>query len=120
MNFLVDANLSPRVAELLRAADHDALAVREVGLQTASDDAILDHALQHDQVIISNDTDFGTLLAYHHLIKPSFILIRSSDPLTPDQQAPSSSPTCPQSPRNSGAARSLPSPGTASESDDYP
>jgi predicted nuclease of predicted toxin-antitoxin system len=84
---LVDANLSPRVAELLNAAGHDAVAVREVGLRDAPDDEILDHALAEDRVVISHDTDFGTLLAVRRLTKPSFILIRSADPLTADDVA---------------------------------
>ena len=87
MKFLVDANMSPRVAERLRAEGHDAVAVRDVGLAHSSDDEILDHAIDHERVIISHDTDFGALLAFRRLSAPSFILIRSSDPLTPDQQA---------------------------------
>lgn len=87
MRFLVDANLSPRVAERLRSEGHDAVAAREVGLADASDDEILDHAIGDDRVIISHDTDFGSLLAFRRLSAPSFILIRSSDPLTPDEQA---------------------------------
>jgi predicted nuclease of predicted toxin-antitoxin system len=87
VRFLVDANLSPRVAELLNAAGHDALAVRDVGLKDAPDDEILDHARANDRVVISHDTDFGTLLAVRRLTKPSFILIRSADPLTADDVA---------------------------------
>ena len=86
MRFLVDANMSPRVALLLRAAGHDAIAVRDVNLHTAADELILDHALADERIILSNDSDFGMLLAFRRLTKPSFILIRSSDPLTPDQQ----------------------------------
>jgi predicted nuclease of predicted toxin-antitoxin system len=87
MRFLVDANLSPRVAELLRSHGHDALAVRDAGLADASDDEILDHAVADNRTVISHDTDFGTLLAFRRLRKPSFILVRSSDPLSPDEQA---------------------------------
>ena len=87
MRFLVDANLSPRVATLLTAAGHDAVAVRDLGLATASDDDILDRALADDRVIVSHDTDFGTLLAIRRQTRPSFVLIRSSDPLTADQVA---------------------------------
>lgn len=43
MRFLVDANLSPRV-RTAPSSQHDAVADREIGLQTAADDAILDHA----------------------------------------------------------------------------
>ena len=79
--------MSPRVAERLRAEGHDAVAVRDIGLADASDDEILDRAIADERVIVSHDTDFGALLAFRRLSAPSFVLIRSSDPLTPDQHA---------------------------------
>ena len=87
MRFLVDANMSPRFAQRLRAAGHDAIAVRDLGLADASDDDILERALEDNRVIISHDTDFGALLAFRRISAPSFLLIRSSDSLTPDEQA---------------------------------
>jgi predicted nuclease of predicted toxin-antitoxin system len=87
VNYVVDANLSPRLAALLRDAGHDAVHVRDIGLRTASDDEIIDYAISTDRIVISHDTDFGTLLAYRELSKPSFILIRSSDPVDVDDQA---------------------------------
>lgn len=85
MRFLVDANLSPDIADRLRLAGHDAVAVREIGLEDVDDDTILDAALADDRVVVSHDTDFGTLLALRNAVKPSFILIRSADPLTTAQ-----------------------------------
>lgn len=41
MRFLVDENLSPILAELLRVAGHDASHVRDIGLQSASEGALL-------------------------------------------------------------------------------
>jgi uncharacterized protein (DUF433 family) len=38
-------------------------------------------------IVISHDTDFGTLLAMRRLTSPSFILIRSSDPVSADEVA---------------------------------
>jgi predicted nuclease of predicted toxin-antitoxin system len=64
VNYVVDANLSPRPAELLRDAGHDAVHVRDIGLRTASDDEIIDYAISTDRIVVSHDTDFGTLLAY--------------------------------------------------------
>lgn len=64
MKFLVDANMSPRFAGILRTEGHDAIAVRDLGLADASDDEILDHAISDQRVIISHDTDFGTLLTF--------------------------------------------------------
>jgi predicted nuclease of predicted toxin-antitoxin system len=44
MKLLVDANLSPSVAEGLRAAGFEAVHVVDFGLVTASDDEIFDRA----------------------------------------------------------------------------
>ncbi|HEX6254482.1 MAG TPA: DUF5615 family PIN-like protein [Euzebyales bacterium] len=87
MRLLVDANLSHRVAELLREAGHDAVHVRELDLQRAADADILDVAMTGERVIISEDTDFGALLAHRQSSGPSFVLLRSIEPLTPQQQA---------------------------------
>jgi predicted nuclease of predicted toxin-antitoxin system len=87
VRFLIDANLSPDVARILTAGGHDAVAVRDLGLQDASDDEIVDVALDSARVIVSHDTDFGALLAARRLTGPSFVLIRSADPLTTDKIA---------------------------------
>jgi predicted nuclease of predicted toxin-antitoxin system len=86
VKFHVDATSSPRVAVGLCDHGHDAVAVRDVGLGDASDDRILDHAIAHQQVIVSEDTDFGTLLAHRGLAAPSLILLRTSDPIDADGQ----------------------------------
>lgn len=87
MRLLVDANLLHRVGELLRDAGHDAVHVREIGLQHASDAEILDAATAEEQVIISEDTDFGALLTHRQSSGPSLVLLRSIEPITPQQQA---------------------------------
>jgi len=87
VRLLIDANLSPRVASRLRGAGHDAIHVADIGMLTAPDHAILAHAATSGQVIISADTDFGELLAVSGATRPSVILLRSADHLTPDQQA---------------------------------
>jgi predicted nuclease of predicted toxin-antitoxin system len=87
VRLLIDANLSPRVAAKLREAGHDAVHVADVGLLSASDEAILAHAVASHQVIVSADTDFGELLAVSGAARPSVVLLRSADRLTPYQQA---------------------------------
>lgn len=87
MRFLIDANLSPHLVSLLASDGHDAVAVREIGLSQATDDEVVDYAANDDRIVVSHDTDFGALLAYRGLTRPSFILFRSSDPITPDQQS---------------------------------
>ena len=55
MRFLVDANLSPRVAAHLREHGHEATHVADHGLLLASDEVILRHAAEIDCSIISAD-----------------------------------------------------------------
>lgn len=76
MKFLVDENLPRKLPELLRANGHEAEHVGEIGLESASDPQILDTAREQNRVLISADTDFGTLLAESHAQLPSILLIR--------------------------------------------
>lgn len=76
MKFLLDANLSPRVADGLRAAGFDAIHVVDVGLVTASDSAIFDRAAADGLTIVTSDSDFGRLLALRRAISPSVVHLR--------------------------------------------
>ena len=59
MLFLVDAQLPPSLAVVLRQAGCDAVAVREIGLREAKDAAIWSYALQNNGVILTKDEDFA-------------------------------------------------------------
>lgn len=87
MRFLVDNAVSPLVAEALRQAGHEALHLRDLGLQAAEDSEILDRAAVEDRVIVSADTDFGALLALRQQHKPSVILFRGDSTHNPRRQS---------------------------------
>jgi hypothetical protein len=63
VKFLIDQNLSPRLASLLTAAGHDAVHTDALGLATAPDEVVLERARVDDRVVVSADSDFGTVLA---------------------------------------------------------
>ena len=86
MKFLVDNALSPQISNALCELGYDSVHVGDVGLHAASDSLIFTKALDENRIIISADTDFGTLLALWNKPKPSFILFRRGSEHRPSQQ----------------------------------
>ena len=63
MRFLADAGSSPETVEFLRLRGHDAVHVRELGLQRATDREIIDKARADLRFVLTFDLDFGEILA---------------------------------------------------------
>ena len=79
MKFLIDMNLSPRLADLLTDAGHHAIHWGTIGRANAEDSEILSWAKMNDYVILTNDLDFGAILAATGFESPSVIQIRRRD-----------------------------------------
>lgn len=88
MRLLVDNALSPALADALRSGGHDVLHVRDLGLEHATDTAIFAAAADERRIVVSADTDFGTLLALRGEREPSVLLWRRTTPRRPEAQAP--------------------------------
>ncbi|MBP7864329.1 MAG: DUF5615 family PIN-like protein [Acidobacteria bacterium] len=86
MRFLIDNALSPRLALLLSEAGHDSVHVRDLNLQNSADQTIFDLAALEGRILVSADTDFGTILAVLRSTMPSIILFRRESDRRPENQ----------------------------------
>jgi predicted nuclease of predicted toxin-antitoxin system len=78
MRFLVDMNLSPAWVEFLAEASFEAVHWSSIGPIDASDAEVMLWAARHNFVVLTNDLDFGAILAATQSRQPSVILIRSN------------------------------------------
>lgn len=59
---LADENIHPEVISFLRSQGTIVESVVEIGLQGYADRAILNYAIERDLIILTHDSDFGTLV----------------------------------------------------------
>ena len=78
---LIDMNLSPEWAPVLRNHGWQAGHWSTVGDPRASDKDIMTWAAAHRYVVFTHDLDFGTMLALSHEAGPSVLQIRTEDTL---------------------------------------
>ena len=64
MKFKLDENIGRRGLELLRAAGHDAMTVREEGLAGADDSKVFAAAVLEGRALVTLDYDFAQILRY--------------------------------------------------------
>jgi predicted nuclease of predicted toxin-antitoxin system len=69
-----------RVVEWLRDQGHDAIHLREEGLQRAPDDRVFEKAIAEARVILTFDLDFADVIALARGRSPSIILFRLGNP----------------------------------------
>lgn len=79
LHFLADVNISPITVAELQAQNWNATRVTSNLPPDANDEDILSHARQLDQVIVTQDLDFSTLLALGTHSQPSLVTLRISD-----------------------------------------
>jgi len=79
MKVLIDMNLSPSWAKVLKEAGVEATHWSEIGPANAPDPAIMAYAAASGFVILTSDLDFGIALAITNTETPSVVQIRSED-----------------------------------------
>lgn len=76
MRLLLDMNMPLPAAEWLRAEGHDAVHLRELGVERLADRQIVAYAGAEDRVLITCDLDFGDIVGSNPNPRSSVILLR--------------------------------------------
>ena len=83
MKFLLDMGLAHSTARFLQSQGHDAVHLRDQGLQELSDQDIVVKARDEGRIILKHDLDFGRIIALSQQRLPSVITLRLGD-MRPD------------------------------------
>jgi predicted nuclease of predicted toxin-antitoxin system len=76
MRFLADMGVAQRTVEWLRAEGHDAVHLRDEGLQRMPNGQIFDKAAAEGRIVLTFDLDFGEIVALSGGRRASVILFR--------------------------------------------
>jgi predicted nuclease of predicted toxin-antitoxin system len=77
VKLLLDMNLSPQWVEILQHAGHEAVHWVTIGRPAAEDRELMSWARAHGFVVITNDLDFGAILAATDAEGPSVLQMRT-------------------------------------------
>ena len=80
MKLLLDENISPRLAMLLRSEGHDAIAAVEGGLSGRPDPEVRAYSIATGRVLITLDADFADILRYPPKGTPGVIRLKVHPP----------------------------------------
>lgn len=76
MRFLADAGVPLRLVRWLRNQGHDAVHLRDEGLQQAADDEIFARAARDGRIVLTFDLDFSEIAALSAGHRASVVLFR--------------------------------------------
>ncbi len=80
MRFLVDACVDVRVAEWLRSKGHDAIHLRDEGLQSLPNGDIFAKAIAENRTVVTFDMDFSEIAALSRGRIVSVVVLRLHNP----------------------------------------
>ena len=83
MRFLADMGIARRIVEWLRTEGHEAIHLREEGLQRMPNGEIFKKAVSEGRIILTFDLDFGEIVALSRDRRISVILFRLHNTRTP-------------------------------------
>lgn len=78
MRILADLHIAPRTVRFLVELGHDVVRVSDVLPCTASDERVVQKAIEEDRVILTQDLDFSAVIALSGRSAPSLICLRVS------------------------------------------
>jgi predicted nuclease of predicted toxin-antitoxin system len=79
MRFLIDMNLSPKWVGVLEQAGIEAMHWSTIGPANTGDPDIMAYAKENGFVVLTNDLDFGSILAATGGNAPSVVQLRTDD-----------------------------------------
>ncbi len=83
MDFKIDENLPTELAAMLSQAGHDAMTVRDQGMQGSTDGHVVSVCRQEQRVLVTGDRDFAHIHAYPPEQHAGLIVLRLTHQDTP-------------------------------------